>query len=239
MRCKYRVCIQGCRFDICFFVLMCLCTIQLYASDYMKPHVGKPQAIFIMLQSESNKIKYFASKNDTTSLRWILEDATKAAQALVNDFNSNFNFCPVYFFMDTDLGNVMEKKFKNVIFTCKELNNRKFVDSINYDKYWIIRYGKPEYMERLNDFTASHQAKRHADSSLTSSNNSSQSSQIEFAEPWGQGLIINDSQFKQIGYFCKMVFLDGPFKTKCAFKSDHFDIQYIDLARKLNSKLKE
>jgi len=220
---------------VCIIIL--LSPDHLLARDYMKPKGGKPQAILVMLRSESNKIKYFTDRKDSTRLNWALDDAANVAQATVNDFNKNFDFCPVYFFIDTDLHYVKEKQFKNVVFACSEFKDRKFIEKFNYQNYWIIFYGKPETMYKVRAHAKHCNAADSKDQASKYDIRTTSLFQTEIAEPWGEGLIINDWRFDQIGYLCQKVVKGGPLKSYIAYRSDHFDIEYVNFAQRLNWRL--
>jgi len=80
--------------------------------------------------SEINKLK---SENNLEEINNINKELIDRNKKVMKEFRSYFNFCPVYFFMDTDAYQVVNKKFDNVfVNTNLEVDPMIKTDSSNF-----------------------------------------------------------------------------------------------------------
>lgn len=80
-----------------------------------------PKAILVQLFTYPRRVAYYQKNKNFDKLRQFNKEATKTAQQIVRDFNDNFDFCPVYYYHDTNAALIREKKFANVLLD-KNLN---------------------------------------------------------------------------------------------------------------------
>lgn len=78
-------------------------------------NVKKPSALLVMLNSEQNRIKFAQDHNRSRELEEIRRDAANAAAATKNDFRDHFNYCPVYYFMDSNISKIKAHNFEGIV----------------------------------------------------------------------------------------------------------------------------
>ena len=75
-----------------------------------------PKAILVQLRSEHNRITAATKERKYKELEIIKNDAVNVTSRMIADFKDNFTFCPVYYYMDTNLDLVKNRVFKGVLF---------------------------------------------------------------------------------------------------------------------------
>lgn len=191
-----------------------------YAADSL---VKKYDFVLVQLRSESNRIAAMRKNKDNQGLETVLKDGSMVRKVMIKDFKENFNHCPVYFYIDTNLDLVKQRKFTNVLFTSDSvpINNLKVTDTAS--NYLIVYYGHPNVQKK--EYNANKNDGRYNDNQAQS-----------------KGLIINNADFEQISYLYKFEYQNFTFrwnkklKDKC-YVSKRFDIEYFPYAGKLNEVL--
>jgi hypothetical protein len=74
-----------------------------------------PKAILVQLFTYPRRVAYYQKNKNFDKLHQFNKEAAKTAEQIVRDFNENFNFCPVYYYHDTNAALIREKKFRNVL----------------------------------------------------------------------------------------------------------------------------
>ena len=74
-----------------------------------------PAAVLVMLNSEQNRIRNASRANNIENLELVKTDASGVIAATKNDFHDNFNYCPVYYFMDTNSEKVKNGQLTGII----------------------------------------------------------------------------------------------------------------------------
>lgn len=94
------------------------CLIVLLLSVYIS--TAQQSAVLVMLKSERSKMAHFAKKGDTKNVKLVKQEANKVIEKTMLDFATHFNYCPVYYFMDTSLQMVLERNFDRILFNDKK-----------------------------------------------------------------------------------------------------------------------
>ena len=182
-----------------------------------------PAYVLIQLRSEKNRIEALAKAHWPERLEEVKKDAREVIRYMVADFKANFHYCPVYYYIDTNLAKVKKKQFEGILLD-DSLNPVANIPIRKTDhNYVIVYYGYPVMRD-------------HHDGTANDSNYINVTGQ-----PGGRGLIINDDRMMQISYITKAdfgtIFLDKETKRK-RYVSKHFDIEYLPVAKQLDMRLK-
>ncbi|WP_276133841.1 hypothetical protein [Polluticoccus soli] len=70
-----------------------------------------PKAIFVQLFTYPRRVAFYKKTKRTEDLIKFQREAHNAAMQIVKDFNENFDYCPVYYYYDTNARFIMDKKF--------------------------------------------------------------------------------------------------------------------------------
>lgn len=104
---------------------------------------AKYKAVLVMLRGESNKINYYLKTGQTATAADARTEAEKVMKVTIKDFTDNFTYCPVYYFIDSNLTLIKEKKFNGIILD----KNLKAVSpssiSSSDTNFVIVYYGVP------------------------------------------------------------------------------------------------
>jgi len=186
-----------------------------------------PVAILVQLRSEHSRIEAATRARDYKALEEIKKDALGERAAMVNDFSDHFNYCPVYYYMDTNLHFIMDRNFANVLLDSNGLPAKNLVINDTSTRYYIVFYGYATSQTR--------KPKAHADNESGS---------------WvtaGKGLIINNYKFQQISFFYSAStdfysFLSDNINKKSKFgkygyQSKKYDIEYFPYALRFSMQL--
>ncbi len=184
---------------------------------------GAQSAVLVMLKSERNRMEYLERTKQKEKANLLRTESQKIMQATLNDFTDNFNRCPVYFFVDTNLQNVIDKKFDGVVLN-NELKPVDFSAWKNRDDYLIVYFGIPP-TEIISEGNAEVEQNVHRTVNYPS-----------------EGVVILDHQFKRrrkIHYVYlmnkgKRVVRNRP---QYNFGSRNFGISYYEMGRALQKEL--
>jgi len=179
-----------------------------------------PKNLFVMLRAEQRRLDYFSARGDKKMINRVKYDADMVANSTVNDFNDHFNYCTVYYFMDTNLEKVKNKQFEGVLFTTKDYTNKTYITSNDLHSYQIIYYGRFSNNQEL-------------------SKNIKDTGNFWNYEPAGMGIVINDSVFNYLHYIGELnhYFVVGrPQRpNKYTYYSRKLDIEYRPFAEVLQN----
>lgn len=173
-----------------------------------------PQVILVRLNSESNRIATLEARHDKR-LPQAIADGEQERQAMINDFRDHFNYCRVYFFMDTCEQAILEKRFNGVLLNADGSTASDLPIGPGSHNYDIVGYGYP-----TQQYSANEQIKR--DSSVYDD----QAFSV-------RGLIIYDDSLNQRSYLYKFDYglLKKDNRSIYVFASKTFDIEYFPFAR--------
>ncbi len=159
----------------------------------------------------------------------VKKDAREVVSRMILDFRVHFNYCPVYYYVDTNIELIRKKQYDGILLN-EDLTPAKnaLINRAGND-YYIVYFGyaaAPTEKIRV-------ETENIPDPTLYNTN---------YGDPYGRSLVINNDTMKQIGY----VYTIGPNlrilrkKRKTLFyNSKHFDIEYYPLAELLDIQLKE
>jgi hypothetical protein len=113
---------------------------QVFSRKISKDQEVAPKAILVQLPTHQRKINALSkSQRDAKRLKAIQEDRDSIIAKIVADFTDNFNFCPVYYFADTNSNLVKEKKWNDVILNSSLQPLQNFVPT---DEYTVLIYSR-------------------------------------------------------------------------------------------------
>ncbi|MCD6013679.1 MAG: hypothetical protein K0Q79_3541 [Flavipsychrobacter sp.] len=204
-----------------FIALLIACTNSSFAQK--KKH---PSAILLQVRSEHNRIEALTKAGRQKELNEVILDAQNAAAAMKRDFEDNFSFCPVYYFVDTNIDLIKQKRFDGILLASDGTPVADPVITSSSTDYYIVFFGYPVSQPKQGQVVKDPQRYK------TSS-----------GEPFGKGLVINNDEMQQLSYIIKFnyndIFLGKEMKKKYFYESKHFEIDYFPLAKELNKKLKD
>jgi hypothetical protein len=105
--------------------------------------VAQPSAVLVLLKAEKNKIDHFTKVGDVSSARSVKQERDKVINATMVDFVAHFDYCPVYYFMDTSLPLVLERKLDGILFNEEQQIHETSPLNKGYDNFVIVYYGIP------------------------------------------------------------------------------------------------
>ena len=202
-----------------------VCTFFIFSKTFASDSLYQktPIAVLVQLRSEHNRIQSLTESKNFGMVEQVQKDAVGVQRAMINDFTDNFDYCPVYYYMDTNLNLVIQKKFEGVLFNADGSPANKIVINDSDTKYLIVFYGYPEEQSRRTKEVANEHG--HYDS----------------GEPMGEGLIINNSKFHQVSFLYKFGYENLLFRLfhnrRYFYVSKKFDMEYFPFAHALNSRL--
>ena len=100
-----------------------------------------PSAVLVMLKAETNRIAALNNYGNGAKAAQATNDAKMIMECTINDFADNFDYCPVYYFMDTNLHLVKDKKFEGILF---DKDKKEYITSpiaAGDTSFFIVYYG--------------------------------------------------------------------------------------------------
>lgn len=209
---------------------ICILLVNKTTAQYSRS-IDFPKAVLVQLSSEQNRIITLKKTKRYADLERFEKEAEIVRNATIADFKDNFKFCPVYFYIDTNIQKVKDCQYEGVL-----LNSDLSVatsttltdDSCKLNA--IVYYGYPQWQTKKGKW------------------DTTKSNFGESGKPYGRALVINDCKFKQINY---IYWLDNDFfnfkflvrkknrKHTYMYFSKKFDLEYYPLAAELDRNLKE
>lgn len=199
-------------------VLLLLASLQtVFAADTLNRKI--PAAVLVQLRAEKNRITTLTAARRYKQVEEVKNDAKKVADAMINDFQDNFNHCPVYYFMDSNAEAVKNKQFDGILLNA---DGRAVTDPVvnsASNNYLIVYYGYPNYQERRNEVSTD-----------------------QLSPYFGRGLIILNHEYEQIAYIFLLSYNEHFYKRnkrlkKYNYHSKRFDMQYIPFAAELQAEI--
>jgi hypothetical protein len=114
-----------------------------------------PKALLIQLFTNQNKLKMYEQAHATAKIAKEQRTTAEVNELIIEDYNTDFSYCPVYYFYDTNAHLVKEHRLEGVLLG-KDLQPAKNLAFPSQDTTYVIAYwGKmvPEPMPtiRAND----------------------------------------------------------------------------------------
>ena|GEM_PF-1001362 len=184
-------------------------------------------AVLVEVKSEHNRIQYCDEHNLPKTRERIISENAKITKAMTSDFNDNFKYAPVYFYIDTNRELIKQKKFAGILLDSNLNPVQSAVITPANDDYFIAFYGYPLPLSRLHDKVPA----------------SSDKNSVTSGDVFGKGLIITNDKFEQLTYFYKLGWDELFFKfkkdeaKKYVFISKKYDMEYYPFAKTFNVKL--
>ncbi len=191
------------------------------------PPDNKPVvAVLVQLKAEKNRIEALTRAHKKSLLENVIIDRGEVINAMTADFTDHFSYCPVYYYMDTNVDAIQNKHFANVLLNADLTPAKNIAFNPENDKYVVVYYGDPVKQSRDQSVVTDTMAYLNAD-----------------GKPEGRGLVILNSNLQQISFFYKFgyddVFLKMKYGSKYCFSSKHFQMEYYPFAKKLNTAIKK
>jgi len=179
--------------------------------------------VLVQLRSEHNRIQALTKSRRFKDVEAVKIDANGAALKMIADFEDNFKYCPVYYYIDTNLELVKKRAFQNVLLDSSRNPVGNLVISDTSTDYYIVFYGYPILQPKRTPVITDSMA-------LT-----------ENHERTYKGLVVNNYKFQQVSYVAKPAYRNIAFQQKgdlrYNYSSKRFDIDYLPYATDLNKAL--
>ena len=183
-----------------------------------------PAAVLVMLNTETNRIAALEKANRKDKAAIAKQDGEGERKAMINDFTDHLDFCPVYYFMDTNLEAIKAGQLTGHLRSKEGTVLTEVPAILNGGEYFIVFYGIPlkQYMKREVD----------------EKDGKGYNDDLDF----GKGLVICNSKMVQ-GSFLYMfdygkAFARGKAQGKYRYASETFDIEYYPFVKVFNKQLK-
>ena len=112
-----------------------------------------PSAVFVQLPTGSNKIKYLESlsRQRKKELKEVKEQWATVRAKTILDFSDHFDYCPVYYFYDTNLVYITHQQFEGRLLDkdLKPVANGTIKQ--NDTTYFLLAYGFADDAEEFKD----------------------------------------------------------------------------------------
>jgi hypothetical protein len=182
-----------------------------------------PKVLLVQMRYEQRKTEQLLQEKKTREAKKVMKEASIIRKVMKNDFEENFSFCPVYYFMDTNAELIKKQVFENVLFTADGIPMQGNVLQPGDTDYFIVYYGYPE--EQMNlDATG--------DEEYNGINN---------GEAMGKGLIFLNYNYRQVDFYYRFAYMDifqRP-DTRYFYKSQDYDMEYYPFAAQYQKDLNE
>lgn len=184
-----------------------------------------PSAVFVELFTYQPKIDRYMRTRQEANAEAMKKDAAIIIAKTVADFNANFNFCPVYYFYDTNAELLLARKFDSILLNKDLAPVNESPVSAGDTTYLIVNYG-PAAVSRQNYNTAAAGEKNNLDYGV------------------GNNAMINSYKGNILDYTFNplppFVLYDKKFFLRSgsnySYTSRKFNISYKDFAGYLNEK---
>ncbi len=184
----------------------------------------KPKVLLVQLRSEKSRIDYFEKNKKPYKAKKVKREASIIWKVMKNDFEENFSFCPVYYFIDTNAELVKKQLFDGVLFTAEGIPMSRNIVSPGDTDYFIVYYGYPEEQMDLDAMPEEY-------NTLDMGN----------GEVMGKGLIFLNYKYRQVDFYYRFAYYDlfvSP-DHRYSYKSAEFDMEYYPFAAEYEESLQE
>jgi hypothetical protein len=178
------------------------------------------KAVLVKLNTQKNRISYFEKRGDIENADHLKKDAAGVMKATIGDFQENFHYCVVYYFMDTVLDRVLASDMNGILLD-KDL--KPVTDPVvkNGDaNFLIVYYGIPDDVETDNRDGTIYRSGNYPD----------------------DGLVVLGHDHKKIKRLDHFIYKNTPFRKSAAhllYASKRFAIGYKPWARELEENLRK
>ena len=213
-----------------------------HATDTLS--VRSPKVLLVQLRSEHNRMAALIKQHRYKEIETLKTDALNVRSRMIADFHDNFNYCPVYYYIDTNLDLIKNRVFQGVLLheDGTPIANVTMPDS----DYLIVFYGYPAPQSRRSKVVkdSSYRIVYSDTSDIAKGIMDTMTYDYNSGEPTATGLVINNYKFKQVSFLYKIGFENMMFKLnhankKYIYTSKHYEIEYFPFAKLLNKALIE
>lgn len=200
--------------------LLALCCASLASGA--QENIYRPKAILIKLNTKSNAIAHLKQKGNTRKADLLRKENDTLNARLMRDWKDHFDYCPVYFFADSNLTDVLAGRFTQVVFdTAHRAITPEQVQAMG-DQFYIAYLGA----RAQDDYEAAHSAPG--------------ATQLPT-------LIVCDSKFKTLASYQLSSSMNGDLvsfllprrgEKPYRFRSRYFNLDYFPAAAKYEKKLR-
>jgi len=238
-----RTCFQTISIAIFIIIIANACYAQDtlgHSADTLKSR--SPKALLVQLRSEHNRMEALIKQHRYKEIEGLKTDAMNVTARMISDFHDNFNYCPVYYYMDTNMDLIKNRVFQGVLLheDLTPIENVSIPDS----DYLIAFYGYPTSQSRTSNIVkdSTYRIVYSDTSDIVKGIMDTMTYNYNSGEPIGKGLIINNNKFKQVSFLYKLDYENLMFKLRRANKkyiyvSKRYEIEYFPFATLLNAKL--
>jgi hypothetical protein len=183
----------------------------------------RPSFILVELPNEQSRIAALTRSQNERGVQEVKDDAAAVRNAMMRDFSDHFTYCPVYYFMDSNLGKIKAQNFEGVLLD-KDFNPLSNLPIGPGSKdYLVVRYGRPEVQP--------HRMKVQRDTTGFYGD----------GVPMGRGLIVSNYKLEQVHYITglqqKEKLMTDKERKNYYYSSRHYQIGYYPLAKDLDYKV--
>ena len=206
-----------------FLIICSVLSFSALAGDSTKSQKF-PAAILVMLNTETNRIAGLGKANMKDKVAIAKSDGEGERRAMINDFTDHLDYCPVYYFMDTNLDAIKAGQLAGHLLTKEGTPVAAIPADVTQGQYLIAFYGIPlkQYLKTEVD-----------EKDLQGFNDN-----LDF----GKGLIVCNSKMAQKSFLYRFAygksFTGVRGRSKYRYASKIFDIEYYPFVKTLNKQLK-
>ncbi len=207
-----------------FATLFSICVLSAgICSGQQKPAIRQPELILVNLSTEQNRRAALVRTKDEKGLEKLNKDVLAMYMAMRNDFSAHFTFCPVYYFLDTNIARVRTHKHDSVLLGPD--GNYVSAAITEGKNYQIVSYGYPiMQMHRIGYLKEPHE-------------------KVGFDTRLGRVWVVYDEHMEQVAYTLPPHLLDKEAEyfndKKYSYKSGIMNMRYKPEAYKLQQTLNE
>ncbi|MEZ5015721.1 MAG: hypothetical protein R2800_01610 [Flavipsychrobacter sp.] len=96
-------------------LLMSSANAQIIKRKKAKADEKAPKAILVQLFTNQNKLAYLQERKKTDDIQLLKKDTDSILTKMVRDFNDNFYYCPVYYYIDSNIEHIRKKEFDGIL----------------------------------------------------------------------------------------------------------------------------
>jgi len=114
---------------------------QLFTRRHAHPGEKPPAFLLVELPTEVGRYNYFLQHNKPEKAAKLRLANNQKVHCMITDFSDNFNFCPVFYFNDTDQDKIKDKQWLHVL---RDKNGDLINTSLSIlsdTNYFIMYYG--------------------------------------------------------------------------------------------------
>ncbi len=224
-------------------MLLPLASVKSLAEDTTT--VRYPTVVLYQLRSEHNRISAMLRNKDPEEAAFVAQEAKEVNKRVYLDFKENFDYCPVYYFMDTNADLIKKRMFNGVLLNDKGELVYDVIPPHDSTTYVIAYYGyalsQSKLKEEVEDNTELVDDPQIAYQTGKKDPIVKNSSRYTYDPdpPRGKSLVILNPKFRQLTYYYKIGYDEFAFKLgkgtgPTHYRSSKYDIEYYPFANLFN-----